>query len=111
MVATLQTSGTLSAASGAADWSKLQQKTLVEAVQRMEKSALADAGVDSYLGYVVGRVNDMMEDTESRRRRLALAEDHRLVHEAYDDVLVIFIASCRNSWVSVRVPGWVCVLS
>lgn len=49
----------------------------VEAVQRMEQSALADAGVDSYLGYVVGRVNDMMEDTESRRRRLALAEDHR----------------------------------
>jgi hypothetical protein len=49
----------------------------VEAVQRMEQSALADAGVDSYLGYVVGRVNDMMEDTEARRRRLALAEDHR----------------------------------
>lgn len=49
----------------------------VEAVQRMEQSALADAGVDSYLGYVVGRVNDMMEDTEARRRRLALGEDHR----------------------------------
>ena len=49
----------------------------VEAVQRMEKSALADAGVDSYLGYVVGRVNDMMEDTEARRRRLAVSEDHR----------------------------------
>jgi hypothetical protein len=49
----------------------------VEAVQRMERSALADAGVDSYLGYVVGRVNDMMEDTEVRRRRLALSEDHR----------------------------------
>ena len=49
----------------------------VEAVQRMEQSALADAGVDSYLGYVVGRVNDMMDDTEARRRRLALAEDHR----------------------------------
>lgn len=49
----------------------------IEAVQRMEQSALADAGVDSYLGYVVGRVNDMMEDTESRRRRLAVAEDHR----------------------------------
>lgn len=49
----------------------------VEAVQRMEKSALADAGVDSYLGYVVGRVNDMMDDTEARRRRLAVAEDHR----------------------------------
>ncbi len=49
----------------------------VEAVQRMEQSALADAGVDSYLGYVVGRVNDMMEDTEVRRRRLAVAEDHR----------------------------------
>ncbi|WP_421121365.1 hypothetical protein ACE2AJ_08450 [Aquihabitans daechungensis] len=49
----------------------------VEAVQRMEQSALADAGVDSYLGYVVGRVNNMMEDTEARRRRLAVAEDHR----------------------------------
>ena len=49
----------------------------VEAVQRMEQNALADAGVDSYLGFVVGRVNDMMEDTEARRRRLALAEDHR----------------------------------
>lgn len=49
----------------------------VEAVQRQEASALADAGVDSYLGYVVGRVNDMMEDTEARRRRLAVAEDHR----------------------------------
>jgi hypothetical protein len=49
----------------------------VEAVQRMEQSALADAGVDSYLGYVVGRVNDMMDDTEARRRRLAVSEDHR----------------------------------
>ncbi|WP_426574288.1 hypothetical protein [Aquihabitans sp. McL0605] len=49
----------------------------VEAVQRQEQSALADAGVNSYLGYVVGRVNDMMDDTESRRRRLAVAEDHR----------------------------------
>jgi hypothetical protein len=49
----------------------------VEAVQRMEQSALADAGADSYLGYVVGRVNGMMEDTEARRRRLAVAEDHR----------------------------------
>ncbi|HRW39357.1 MAG: hypothetical protein KDB04_18720 [Acidimicrobiales bacterium] len=49
----------------------------VEAVQRMEQSALADAGVDSYLGYVVGRVDQMMDDTEARRRRLAVAEDHR----------------------------------
>lgn len=49
----------------------------VEAAQRMEQSALADAGVESYLGYVVGRVNDMMDDTEARRRRLAVAEDHR----------------------------------
>lgn len=49
----------------------------VEAVQRMEQSALADAGVDSYLGYVVGRVNEIMDDTEARRRRLAVAEDHR----------------------------------
>lgn len=49
----------------------------VEAVQRQEQSALADAGVNSYLGYVVGRVNEMMDDTEARRRRLAVAEDHR----------------------------------
>jgi hypothetical protein len=49
----------------------------VEKMQRQEQSALADAGVDSYLGYVVGRVNDMMDDTEARRRRLAVSEDHR----------------------------------
>lgn len=49
----------------------------VESVQKMEQSALADAGVDSYLGYVVGRVDQMMDDTEARRRRLAVAEDHR----------------------------------
>ena len=49
----------------------------VEAVQRMEQSALNDAGVDSYLGYVVGRVNNMMDDTDARRRRAAVAEDHR----------------------------------
>jgi len=49
----------------------------VETVSRMEQSALADAGANSYLGYVVGRVNDMMDDTEARRRRLAVAEDHR----------------------------------
>ena len=49
----------------------------VEAVQRQEQSALADAGANSYLGYVVGRVNNMMDDTEDRRRRLAVAEDHR----------------------------------
>ena len=36
----------------------------VEAAQRQEQSALTDAGADSYLGYVVGRVNDMMDDTE-----------------------------------------------
>lgn len=49
----------------------------VEKVQREEQRALDDAGADSYLGYVVGRVNDLMEDTDSRRRRLAVAEDHR----------------------------------
>lgn len=45
--------------------------------QRSERSALAAAGADSYLGFVVSRVNDMMEDTEVRRRRIAVAEDHR----------------------------------
>lgn len=49
----------------------------VEKAQRQEEKALADAGVNSYLGYVVGRVNDMMDDTDARRRRLAVAEDHR----------------------------------
>ncbi len=49
----------------------------VEQVDRAERSALADAGADSYLGYVVGRVNTMMDDTETRRRRSAVAEDHR----------------------------------
>jgi hypothetical protein len=58
----------------------------VEAVQRMEQNALAAAGVDSYLGYVVGRVNEMMDDTEARRRRLAVAEDHRAAAQRWTQV-------------------------
>jgi hypothetical protein len=49
----------------------------VEKEQRQEQSALSDAGANSYLGYVVGRVNNMMDDTDNRRRRLAVGEDHR----------------------------------
>jgi hypothetical protein len=49
----------------------------VEAARRSERSALADVGVDSYLGYVVKRVDGMFSGTEARRRRMAVAEDHR----------------------------------
>ncbi|MCU1379223.1 MAG: hypothetical protein JWN29_2206 [Acidimicrobiales bacterium] len=47
------------------------------AAERSEQKALADAGVESYLGFVVNRVNELMDDTEARRRRIAVAEDHR----------------------------------
>lgn len=49
----------------------------VTSAQRSEQIALADAGVDSYLGFVVSRVNEMMDDTGVRRRRIVVAEDHR----------------------------------
>jgi hypothetical protein len=49
----------------------------VEAAQRSESSALADAGAESYLGFVVKRVDGMFTGTEQRRRLLAVAEDHR----------------------------------
>lgn len=49
----------------------------VEKAQRSEQKALDDAGANSYLGFMVRRVNGMMDDTDARRRRSALAEDHR----------------------------------
>lgn len=47
------------------------------AAERNEQAALSAAGVDSYLGFVVNRVDELMNDTEARRRRIAVAEDHR----------------------------------
>ena len=52
-------------------------RSRVAAAERNEQAALNDAGVDSYLGFVVNRVNELMDDTEARRRRIAVAEDHR----------------------------------
>ncbi|QXC60233.1 hypothetical protein KSP35_18070 [Aquihabitans sp. G128] len=49
----------------------------VEAAQRSETTALAAAGADSYLGFVVQRVDGMFSGTEQRRRLIAVAEDHR----------------------------------
>lgn len=49
----------------------------VDAAKRSEASALAAAGSNSYLGFVVKRVDGMMNDTEHRRRLSAVAEDHR----------------------------------
>lgn len=49
----------------------------VEAAQRLEASALADMGAETYLGYVVQRVDGIFSGSEQRRRLLAVAEDHR----------------------------------
>lgn len=46
-------------------------------IRRSEKLALSQLGADSYLSYTVKRVDGMFSDTEQRRRKLALAEDHR----------------------------------
>lgn len=52
-------------------------KARVDAARRSEASALAAAGSDSYLGFVVKRVDGMMHEGDSRRRLAAAAEDHR----------------------------------
>lgn len=52
-------------------------RTRVMAAQRSETSALAAAGADSYLGFMVDRVDHMMQGTDAHRRRLPVAEDHR----------------------------------
>ena len=49
----------------------------IETAERSEQSALADAGANSYLGFIVQRVNGMFDDSEARRRLVAVAEDHR----------------------------------
>lgn len=49
----------------------------IETAQRSEQSALADAGANSYLGFIVQRVNGMFDDSEARRRLVSVAEDHR----------------------------------
>ena len=52
-------------------WARIAQ------IRRSEKIALSQVGADSYLSYTVKRVDGMFTDTEDRRRKLALAEDHR----------------------------------
>lgn len=49
----------------------------VEAARRMENAALASAGDDSYLGFVVKQVDGLIEDTDKRRRLTHVAADHR----------------------------------
>jgi hypothetical protein len=44
---------------------------------RQEEAALASAGSDSYLGFVVRQVDGLMTGTELRRRLSAVAADHR----------------------------------
>ena len=48
-----------------------------DAAERSETSALADAGAESYLGFMVQRVDGIFTGSEQRRRLLAVAEDHR----------------------------------
>jgi hypothetical protein len=49
----------------------------IEKAERSERAALADAGAQSYLGYVVQRVNGMFDDTDAKRRLVGVAEEHR----------------------------------
>lgn len=49
----------------------------VEAAQMAERKALAQAGADSYLSFVVQRVDGMFSGTEQRKRLTAVADDHR----------------------------------
>lgn len=49
----------------------------VEAARRAERTALADVGVESYLGYEAQRVDGLFPGTEARRRLAAAGEDHR----------------------------------
>ncbi len=49
----------------------------VESAHRSERSALADAGAATYLGFVVRQVDELFSGSEHRRRLLAVAEDHR----------------------------------
>ncbi|MCU1453631.1 MAG: hypothetical protein JWN46_1777 [Acidimicrobiales bacterium] len=49
----------------------------VDQAAAAERSALNDAGAQSYLGFVVQRVDGLLSNSEQRRRLLAVAEDHR----------------------------------
>lgn len=49
----------------------------VARADRHEHAALAQAGADSYLGFVVNRVNELMDDTQTRKHHTAVADDHR----------------------------------
>jgi hypothetical protein len=55
----------------------LVYRARVEAAILRETAALAEAGADSYLSFVVQRVDGMLSGTEQRRRTIAVAEDHR----------------------------------
>ena len=48
-----------------------------KAAQMAERKALAQAGADSYLSFVVQRVDGMFSGTEQRKRLTAVADDHR----------------------------------
>lgn len=49
----------------------------VSVAKHQEDAALASAGSDSYLGFVVRQVDGLMTDTELRRRLTSVAADHR----------------------------------
>ncbi|MCU1353548.1 MAG: hypothetical protein JWM05_2757 [Acidimicrobiales bacterium] len=51
-----------------------------------ERSALSDAGAESYLGFMVQRVDGLLSDTEQRRRLMAVAEDHRAAARSWTEV-------------------------
>lgn len=55
----------------------LLYRARVEAAIRLESAALAEAGAESYLSFVVQRVDGMLSGTEQRRHTIAAAEDHR----------------------------------
>lgn len=49
----------------------------VEAAERSERKALAEAGAKSYLGFMVQRVDGMLAGNDDRKRMHDLADDHR----------------------------------
>lgn len=49
----------------------------VRRAQADEQQAPTAAGAESYLGFHLQRVNEMLSDGSSRRRLMAVAEDHR----------------------------------
>ncbi|MEO6988925.1 MAG: hypothetical protein ABI239_09800 [Aquihabitans sp.] len=55
----------------------LVYRARVEAAHMAERKALAQAGADSYLSFVVQRVDGMFSGTEQRKRLTAVADDHR----------------------------------